>query len=184
MVRRLFTTLFKETKFIVTFCIFSGIVYMRTLQSLYFVTGAVNCVFLAKFLQQVLRQPRPNLPAHAKYHSKYGMPSAHAQLMTFVTIYFNLSLLEAEWSHMQWLLIPINVSYLSNLYARSNTGRHTYAQILVGILAGLVFGGLWYTCWSRYWGKIAQEYTWYQKYGDISKLNVTEYVSVYSEKDY
>ncbi|ORX92346.1 hypothetical protein K493DRAFT_225985, partial [Basidiobolus meristosporus CBS 931.73] len=172
------------TKFIVTFFIFAGIVYMRTLQSLYFVTGAVNCVFLAKFLQQILRQPRPNLPAHAKQHSKYGMPSAHSQLITFVTIYFSLSLLEAEWSHQQWLLIPINAVYLSLIYARLNTGRHTFAQVFVGVLAGLVFGGFWYTWWSKYWGKIAQQYSWYQKYGDITKINLPQYTGVYDYKDY
>lgn len=94
----------------------------------------------AKGIKRIIRQPRPTLVTHTGRPKKtYGMPSTHSTALTFFYTY--LVPLFPAWR------IPLAVAWILGLWSRHELGYHTYTQITVGALIGVVAAVGWYTVW-------------------------------------
>lgn len=101
--------------------------------------------FVNFVLKRALRQSRPN----GAIRSDYGMPSSHAQFMTHLATVVALLIWHApENSNYHHYAFVIRLLFwaaaLTVAYARIYDGSHSIAQVLVGVCAGTVSGGLWY----------------------------------------
>lgn len=129
------------------------IVIRRDLTTIFFFIGFFVNEFSNQVLKRIIKEPRPSRLGQPLW-SEYGMPSAHAQFMGFVTAFVILLFyvrikvvtliipLAKLWKHFltaACVLTSIVVSY-SRIYLR----YHTPNQVLVGLVLGLLFGALWF----------------------------------------
>ncbi|KAJ9541000.1 hypothetical protein OSB04_027506 [Centaurea solstitialis] len=109
------------------------------------VIGSVLNVALSFVLKQIIRQDRPV----SEVCSGPGMPSSHAQSISFAVVYVILSIvgwlgLNAFSVIFSGLVIVVGV-YLS--WLRILLRYHTTSQVVAGAVVGSVFSVLWFcTC--------------------------------------
>ncbi|MFY7728057.1 MAG: phosphatase PAP2 family protein [Flavobacterium sp.] len=115
----------------------------------YYNVGLLACSMLNTILKGVIQQPRPMFDSKkvelAKTHARryffqngipyemFGMPSGHAQLSLFSTVYVYLAL-----KHTNLLYLYLVCSILI-CYQRIKYDYHTFAQIIVGAMVGAGF---------------------------------------------
>lgn len=119
------------------------IYFRREIELLLIFIGQELCRLLNLALKHLIQQPRPN-----PIFSGYGMPSNHAQFVSFFSGYFII------WSFYRarnLLCIPRtrNVIILSLLVVSVSLSRvylqyHTFLQIVVGFFVGIVFSIVWF----------------------------------------
>ena len=100
-------------------------------------------------LKSIIKQPRPNenealFNIHMLHHKhigveRYGMPSRHAQLVAFSTIFIYLSLQSHKYIHSIFLFFIIMT--IITCSQRVVFNEHTVAQVIAGAFIG---GGLAY----------------------------------------
>jgi membrane-associated phospholipid phosphatase len=104
-------------------------------------------------LKSIIKQPRPNenealFNIHVLHHKhigieRYGMPSRHAQLAVFSTIFIYLSLQSHKYIKPIFLFfIIISIITCSQ---RVVFNEHTVAQVLVGGACGAVLAYIFFT---------------------------------------
>jgi dolichyldiphosphatase len=116
---------------------------------LFFFLGLVFSHELAKLIKRTVKQPRPD----GAFLSSYGMPSDHSQFLFFATTYVtcvlfsraNIKKSSAFISSVTMLSITLIVCY-----SRLFLGVHTWQQVLVGALLGIVTGPIWYKITTGY----------------------------------
>jgi membrane-associated phospholipid phosphatase len=101
----------------------------------YLVNALVN-----KFLKGIFKQPRPtdgkSVYAIEDYSGveRYGMPSGHAQTVSFIITYMYLVKKRSV-----WLMIEIGIAGIT-MYQRFSSNRHTVEQLSVGFAVGMIVG--------------------------------------------
>lgn len=107
-----------------------------------YIVGFLINTALNKMLKSTIREPRPKNPIFInknlelnKNEEAYGMPSGHAQSVSFSIMYlyyFNNSYL---------FIISCSIGILT-IYQRYNFRRHTLTQLFVGSLIGIIFANI------------------------------------------
>jgi membrane-associated phospholipid phosphatase len=115
-----------------------------------FVILTIINIFFNKFLKLCIREPRPIkitrdhfteldklVMADAEY---YGMPSGHAQSITFSIFYLYLVRGSIFWLYVGLFL------FLITLYQRWVSKKHSIQQLIIGSIVGSTFGYVSYSC--------------------------------------
>mmetsp|Transcript_39251 Transcript_39251/g.79274 ORF Transcript_39251/g.79274 Transcript_39251/m.79274 type:complete len:290 (-) Transcript_39251:36-905(-) len=129
----------------------------RDWQTFIFIIGLLLNVIINKLLKDMWKEPRPShlfcggdsgVVGDIDAYSGFGMPSNHAQFMTYVattTTLFLFARVKASsmellaWSLAAWALTA------ATCLSRVHLGYHTQQQVFVGIIAGSIISGLWFT---------------------------------------
>ncbi|XP_010444795.1 PREDICTED: lipid phosphate phosphatase epsilon 2, chloroplastic isoform X2 [Camelina sativa] len=110
--------------------------------ALWAVVGSVSNSALSVALKRLLNQERPV----ATLRSDPGMPSSHAQSISFISVFTVLSV-------MEWLGTNVLSLFLSGLvlalgsyftWLRVSQKLHTTSQVVVGAIVGSVYSTLWF----------------------------------------
>ena len=115
----------------------------------------INFLIINKFINKILklsfREPRPNNQIHYNdYFDKYvgeqiyGMPSGHAQ-----SIFYSISFLYLATKSPIVLIISLFIAALT-LYQRWKYRNHTFAQLIIGSIVGILFGSSVYYYTNKY----------------------------------
>ena len=100
--------------------------------------------FINKFLKGILKQPRPtdgkSVYAIEDYSGveQYGMPSGHAQNVSFIITYMYLVKKRST-----WLILETTIAGIT-MYQRFSSKRHTVQQLSVGFVIGIIVGAMSY----------------------------------------
>ncbi|KAG7614432.1 Phosphatidic acid phosphatase type 2/haloperoxidase superfamily [Arabidopsis suecica] len=114
--------------------------------ALWAVIGSVSNSVLSVALKRILNQERPV----ATLRSDPGMPSSHAQSISFISVF-------SVFSVMEWLGTNVLSLFLSGLilalgsyftWLRVSQKLHTTSQVVVGAIVGSVYSTLWYVTWN------------------------------------
>ncbi|KFK28319.1 hypothetical protein AALP_AA8G500700 [Arabis alpina] len=114
--------------------------------ALWAVIGSVSNSALSVALKRILNQERPV----ATLRSDPGMPSSHAQSISFISVFTVLSV-------MEWLGTNGISLFLSGLilalgtyftWLRVSQKLHTTSQVVVGAILGATYSTLWYITWN------------------------------------
>ncbi|KAG7539519.1 Phosphatidic acid phosphatase type 2/haloperoxidase [Arabidopsis suecica] len=114
--------------------------------ALWAVIGSVSNSALSVALKRLLNQERPV----ATLRSDPGMPSSHAQSISFISVF-------SLFSVMEWLGTNVLSLFLSGLilalgsyftWLRVSQKLHTTSQVVVGAIVGSVYSTLWYVTWN------------------------------------
>ncbi|XP_071739116.1 lipid phosphate phosphatase epsilon 2, chloroplastic-like [Rutidosis leptorrhynchoides] len=125
---------------------YGGVILLRQDDlALWAVVGSVLNVVLSIILKHIINQERP----YSDVYSGPGMPSTHAQSISFAAVFIILSI--TEWLEVNGLsvilsgvVIAVGV-YLS--WLRVLLGYHTTGQVVAGTVVGSIFFVLWFcTC--------------------------------------
>jgi membrane-associated phospholipid phosphatase len=114
-----------------------------------YVVGFILNILVNNILKKIIKQPRPDgdldifnpSKKHNYNHNPiqvYGMPSGHAQMVLFSTTYVYL-VLKNMYVTLFYLLLSINT-----LVQRIRYKNHTFMQIIVGSIVGVVVSYLVY----------------------------------------
>ena len=120
-------------------------VYMISYSFFFIVNTGLN-----KLLKISFREPRPENPVHYADFEKltkeeyYGMPSGHAQ-----SIFYSISFLYFINRQLDVLLVSFFLGTLT-IYQRWKYRKHTFAQLMMGLIVGATFGGSIYYMTNRY----------------------------------
>lgn len=114
--------------------------------ALWAVIGSVSNSALSVALKRILNQERPV----ATLRSDPGMPSSHAQSISFISAFTLFSLIEwlgtNELSLFLTTLILALASYFT--WLRVSQKLHTPSQVVVGAIVGSLYSTLWYITWN------------------------------------
>ncbi|CAE6264057.1 unnamed protein product [Arabidopsis arenosa] len=114
--------------------------------ALWAVIGSVSNSALSVALKRLLNQERPV----ATLRSDPGMPSSHAQSISFISVF-------SLFSVMEWLGTNVLSLFLSGLilalgsyftWLRVSQKLHTTSQVVVGAIVGSVYSTVWYVTWN------------------------------------
>ncbi|KAG2242688.1 hypothetical protein Bca4012_067885 [Brassica carinata] len=114
--------------------------------SLWAVIGFISNSLLSVTLKRILNQERPV----TTLRSDPGMPSSHAQSISFISLFTLFSVM--EWLGTSLLsvflcgLILAFASYFT--WLRVSQKLHTTSQVIVGAIVGAVYSTLWYITWN------------------------------------
>jgi membrane-associated phospholipid phosphatase len=116
----------------------------------FYIFGSIMSVLVNLLLKNLIKEPRPkedntNLEWFKNKETNgriaidfYGMPSGHAQSVMFSTAFIFLSL-----RNFKWLTIFLIISGIT-LKQRYDYKNHTFLQLLVGCIVGMIIGYLFY----------------------------------------
>lgn len=107
--------------------------------------------FINDRLKSLFREPRPNnkIP-YIEYYDDiikkdmYGMPSGHAQ-----SIFYSISFLYLTIKSPIILILSLFIAILT-LYQRWKYRNHTFAQLIMGSIVGIIFGSSVYYYTNKY----------------------------------
>ncbi|KAJ4872634.1 hypothetical protein Rs2_45695 [Raphanus sativus] len=127
--------------------LFASIVLLRhDGTALWGIIGSVSNAALSVVLKRILNQARPATTSR----TDPGMPSTHAQSISFISVFAVLSVMEwlgiTKVSMFLSCLILASCSYFIRL--RVSQKLHTSSQVVVGAIVGSVFCIFWYTTWN------------------------------------
>ncbi|KAF2640763.1 DOLPP1 protein [Massarina eburnea CBS 473.64] len=124
----------------------------REIEIMLMFTGQMACEALNWCLKRYIKEERPR-----EMHGKgYGMPSSHAQFVTFFSITLSLFLLFRHVPHptethtpfsfgQRFLLSVVALASAAAVaFSRIYLSYHTPKQVLVGCAAGAIFAVLWF----------------------------------------
>ena len=150
MYANIFESIGNNGPYIMIFTSF-GLLFSKPRMLFYFVVGVFFNFIVNMILKGVIKQPRPefntkafNIALHTnsmRYifgYDIYGMPSSHAQMAFFTSVFIYLSI-----KHTNFLYLYIIIS-LFICYQRIKIQYHSISQIVVGAIVGSGFGYLVY----------------------------------------
>ncbi|CAF2110904.1 unnamed protein product, partial [Brassica napus] len=129
--------------------LFASIILLRhDGTALWAIIGSVSNSALSLFLKRLLNQARPATTSR----TDPGMPSSHAQSISFISVFAVLSVMEwlgtNEVSLFLIMLILALGSYFASMRLRVSQKLHTSNQVVVGGFVGSVFCIFWYKTWN------------------------------------
>ncbi|XP_009136574.2 lipid phosphate phosphatase epsilon 1, chloroplastic [Brassica rapa] len=134
------------SKWVVSILFASIILLRHDGAALWGIIGSVSNSALSLVLKRILNQARPATTSR----TDPGMPSTHAQSISFISVFAVLSVMEwlgtSKVSMFLCCLILASCSYFIRL--RVSQRLHTSSQVVVGAIVGSVFCILWYTTWN------------------------------------
>lgn len=114
--------------------------------ALWAASGSVINAAMSIILKRLLNQERPV----SNLRSDPGMPSSHAQSISYITAYIILSVIK-YWG-LNGITAAISGIFLSIgsyfIWLRVSQQLHTISQIVVGALLGITFSTLWFWAWD------------------------------------
>jgi membrane-associated phospholipid phosphatase len=123
----------------------------------FYVIGYVLNYILNSILKLIFKQPRPNENMKLfnydmnrretidwREYNRFGMPSGHAEETMFSLIYIFMVL------HNTKITMLFFTITLFTMFQRIYTNKHTFLQILVGSIIGLIMGYLFYYLASKH----------------------------------
>ncbi|XP_065647694.1 dolichyldiphosphatase 1 isoform X2 [Hydra vulgaris] len=131
------------------------IIFRRELHTMVFFGGVLINEILNLTLKHTLKSPRPCQPGDCKLlMTKHGMPSNHAQFMSFFAVYMvlfayirmKIHVVEKFTDNLRrhgitlFSIASTVIVCISRVYLR----YHTIEQVLVGVVIGLVTGSCWF----------------------------------------
>lgn len=131
-----------------------AILYNKPTLYYYYIVGIIINSILNINLKLLIREPRPLPLKKANYHHNfiasnlthfhtYGMPSGHAQIVFFSTMYIWLAC-----KNIKITLFYLCVSLIT-LYQRVKYNMHTIFQVMVGSLIGSLMGALTFVLFKK-----------------------------------
>jgi len=119
----------------------------RTSLLVYFVGFFLN-ILLNIILKLIIKQPRPSedkrlfnlelLNGKQIGYDRYGMPSGHAECVFYSTAFIFLTL-KNKWIGAVYLIVSLVTSY-----QRISNNYHTFVQVFIGGLIGILMGYFFY----------------------------------------
>lgn len=115
-----------------------------------FFFGSIINNFLNGYLKNWIKQPRPKHPLpyiddnQIKGFQIYGMPSGHAQIVSFTSTFLYLTK-----GNRTLLLVCLFISLLT-IYQRWSFRRHTIEQLIIGTIVGSSFSYILFWITKRY----------------------------------
>jgi len=110
----------------------------------WFFAGFMGNEIANECLKLWFKEPRPKNPVKFIDHDKlkgaheYGMPSGHAQTISFVIVFIYAMLRHIDWLYMT---IPL---WILTCFQRWTMRRHTLEQLIMGSIVGGILGGFTY----------------------------------------
>ncbi|ORY08004.1 putative dolichyldiphosphatase [Basidiobolus meristosporus CBS 931.73] len=116
----------------------------REFGAIFMLLGQLCCEGLNFVLKKTIRQDRPT----DHLGTGYGMPSSHAQFMSFWGVYLCLYIYrKIHFEHNIWKIVcglfALIVSFTVS-YSRIHLNYHTKAQVVVGNIVGCLFAIGWF----------------------------------------
>ncbi|XP_010547464.1 PREDICTED: lipid phosphate phosphatase epsilon 2, chloroplastic-like [Tarenaya hassleriana] len=139
-------TINRLSKWVVSAVFCSVLLLRHDGTALWAVIGSISNSALSVALKRIINQERPV----ATLRSDPGMPSSHAQSISFISLFAIMSVL--EWlgtnsvSMFLSAIILASGSYFT--WLRVSQKLHTVSQVVVGAILGSVFSILWYMAWN------------------------------------
>jgi len=130
------------------------LLFRRECQLALFFIGQLLNEISNLILKRIIREPRP--PGAIDLGKKsFGMPSDHSQFMLFFATYIVLMIMSKriDVKDLRWkvgLSVGLYSIAITVAYSRVYLGLHTWAQIVVGSVIGLISGWFWY-CFVQKW---------------------------------
>ncbi|XP_063902486.1 dolichyldiphosphatase 1-like [Zophobas morio] len=120
----------------------------RDLQTIFFFTGVILNELLNFILKTVYNQARPTFTGyhHRGVYSKAGMPSNHAQFVSFFAFYLSWFLVMKCETLKGWKILHIAVIWAPSVLcitSRVYLRYHTLEQVLSGMFFGFIFFLIW-----------------------------------------
>ncbi|KAG7535795.1 Phosphatidic acid phosphatase type 2/haloperoxidase superfamily [Arabidopsis thaliana x Arabidopsis arenosa] len=114
--------------------------------ALWAVIGSVSNSALSVALKRLLNQERPV----ATLRSDPGMPSSHAQSISFISVFSLFSVIEWLGTNVLSLFLGGLILALGSYFTwlRVSQKLHTTSQVVVGAIVGSVYSTLWYVTWN------------------------------------
>lgn len=131
-------TVGKTTSMLVAGTFYAVLAYQRDALMVSFFIGAISNGILSKVLKKIINQERPAEFVEANLElppSDNGMPSSHAMSLGFICTFTALQIHSAT--------IPLTIYVLISLWYRVQTKLHTFNQISVGLVLGIMNSFLW-----------------------------------------
>ncbi|KAI4381171.1 hypothetical protein MLD38_007274 [Melastoma candidum] len=133
------------SKWVVSGMLCSVVLWKHDAEALWMVLGSVFNTILSVTLKRVINQERPV----ANLRSDPGMPSSHAQSISFVITFAIISIIEGVGFNkasltISGILLVLGV-YMS--WLRVSQQLHTTDQVIIGGLVGTSSFLLWYLLW-------------------------------------
>jgi membrane-associated phospholipid phosphatase len=115
--------------------------YRKSYLFAFWICLALNTQFV-RLLKNWIKEPRPNADFRERFmvHSKYGMPSGHAQLYSYAMTYYWFTQKPASIHEMLVLLF----FYCITVAERYMNNKHSISQLVVGTVLGVLTGYISY----------------------------------------
>lgn len=128
------------------------ILFRRDLHTISYFLGLLFSEAFNYVMKHLIKEPRPLMDGHDSLFTEYGMPSSHAQFMSFFSIYLLLFLFIRVQSSLSvfdnlWKYIAVFISFTISVivfYGRVYLLYHTTNQVLWGAVCGFVLAILWF----------------------------------------
>ncbi|KAG2301014.1 hypothetical protein Bca52824_029665 [Brassica carinata] len=116
--------------------------------ALWAVIGSVSNSALSVALKRILNQERPV----ATLRSDPGMPSSHAQSISFISLFTLFSVMEWLGTNQLSLFLTGLILALASYFTwlRVSQKLHTASQVVVGAIVGSLYSTLWYITWNSF----------------------------------
>lgn len=139
---------------------FSSIIITGELKYLIFALGMIICELSNQLLKRVFKKKRPSskglvngkctgcgvIPRYNKESNTYGMPSGHAQLVGYVTMFWTLYLMKKGLFNPERYfpaIITIFILWTFSIlvcWSRINNQCHSFKQVTTGFSIGSIIG--------------------------------------------
>lgn len=132
---------------ILVFILVVFLIHKNTYDLIFFLVGVSLNGLMNRILKPVFKDPRPPSPIkflnsekfpkkleYTKNSNYYGMPSGHAQNVTFSLTYLYWTICESKLLKMASLIIGV-----LTVFERWWFRNHTLLQLCVGIIVGIIF---------------------------------------------
>ena len=127
----------------IVFLVGSFYIYLRGGCVQKFILFFVLNIIINQFLKHYYKHPRP-IKAHVDKSipgDSYGMPSGHAQMVTFAFVYLMASYPDNKiLPILSIIFIPITI--MQRIYSHKHTPLQTIAGIFIGIFSALFFSNV------------------------------------------
>ena len=145
-----------STDWIILISFFSALavfwVYRIPTYATLFLVGFVINEIINYFLKRTIQAPRPNedkrlfqlekASGRPILTERYGMPSHHAQIMWYITVFLGLTLKSSKYNLFACLtgcLVSLYVCFM-----RVKERKHTFLQVLAGSIVGGILAAMMY----------------------------------------
>lgn len=127
------------------------ILFRRDLHTITFFAGALLNEVINLVLKNIIAEPRP--VQRGGLYTEYGMPSSHSQMMWFFASYsvlfliFRLHHISNYVMELLWkVLVAVGLitAAVIVMYSRVYLLYHSWAQVLLGAVVGVVLGCGWF----------------------------------------
>ena len=174
------------------------IVFRRDLTTIFYFIGLLLTEASNYILKNLIKHPRPLQVKNRGSFSKYGMPSDHAMCMFYFSTFFSLLIIFRYYVNnnsivqilFKNLLVVISfVGAFLVAYSRVYLEYHTYEQVVVGSLLGILIGAVWFfavhSFFSAYFHQIAScwicEFLMIRDYTHIPNILLFQYTAERNE---